>query len=136
MLICFAFKLLGISYHISRTSRLFGPFSVYPKQYLQRSIHRLRNSAGNGVISGSICRVQYRFSSSKPALIHRNPVFSTINSDDITHFKEILGEKNVIQDGERLLDANTDWMRKYRGSSKLLLQPRSTEEVQIFPPRV
>ncbi|XP_057492468.1 D-2-hydroxyglutarate dehydrogenase, mitochondrial isoform X2 [Actinidia eriantha] len=61
--------------------------------------------------------------------MERNPVFSTINADDVAQFKEILGEKYVIQDEERLLAANSDWMRKYKGSSKLLLQPRSTEEV-------
>lgn len=59
-------------------------------------------------------------------------MFSTLNSDDISYFKGVIGEKNVIQDEERLLTANTDWMRKYRGSSKLLLQPSSTEEVGFF----
>ncbi|KAL6990455.1 D-2-hydroxyglutarate dehydrogenase, mitochondrial [Sarracenia purpurea var. burkii] len=62
-------------------------------------------------------------------ITERNPMFSTINADDITQFREILGEKNVIQGEERLFAANTDWMRKYKGSSKLLLQPSSTEEV-------
>lgn len=47
----------------------------------------------------------------------------------ISTFSEYFGEKNVVQDEDRLLDANTDWLRKFRGSSKLLLQPRSTEEV-------
>lgn len=61
-------------------------------------------------------------------------MFSTIKADDITKFREILGEKNVVQDEEALLAANTDWMRKYKGSSNLLLQPRTTEEVYIFFP--
>ncbi|RVW51792.1 D-2-hydroxyglutarate dehydrogenase, mitochondrial [Vitis vinifera] len=34
-----------------------------------------------------------------------------------------------FMDEDRLSAANMDWMRKYKGSSKLLLQPRSTEEV-------
>ncbi|CAA3012542.1 D-2-hydroxyglutarate dehydrogenase, mitochondrial [Olea europaea subsp. europaea] len=49
--------------------------------------------------------------------------------DDISYFKKILGERGVVQDEEKLDDANTDWMRKYKGSSKLMLQPRTTEEV-------
>ncbi|XP_010029734.2 D-2-hydroxyglutarate dehydrogenase, mitochondrial isoform X2 [Eucalyptus grandis] len=61
--------------------------------------------------------------------IQRNPEFATINSDDIRYFRDLLGEKNVIQDEDALLAANMDWMRKYKGSSKLLLLPRSTEEV-------
>lgn len=59
----------------------------------------------------------------------RNPKFSSVNLEDICHFKSILGEKYVIEDEDRLDDANTDWMRKYKGSSKLMLQPRTTEEV-------
>ncbi|CAA7395214.1 unnamed protein product [Spirodela intermedia] len=59
----------------------------------------------------------------------RSPAFSRITSEDIYHFKEILGEKNVIQDEDRLSTANSDWMKKYRGSSQLLLAPGSTEEV-------
>ena len=63
------------------------------------------------------------------AMIQRNPSFSTLNSNDINHFKGILGDKNVIEDEDTLLSANTDWMRKYKGSSRLLLQPRTTQEV-------
>ncbi|XP_044470638.1 D-2-hydroxyglutarate dehydrogenase, mitochondrial isoform X1 [Mangifera indica] len=73
--------------------------------------------------------IQYRFFGSVATEIQRNTWFSTLNLDDISYFKEILGEKNVIQDPDVLLDANTDWMRKYKGSSKLMLQPRTTSEV-------
>lgn len=59
-------------------------------------------------------------------------MFSALTSDDISHFRELLGEKNVIQDEDRLLTANLDWMRKYKGSSQLLLLPRSAEEVHVF----
>lgn len=62
-------------------------------------------------------------------MIQRNPAFSTLNSDDVNYFKGTLGEKNVIEDEDALLFANTDWMRKYKGSSKLLLQPGTTQEV-------
>ncbi|KAL4644312.1 hypothetical protein ACB092_02G156200 [Castanea dentata] len=72
-------------------------------------------------------RIHYRHFAT--AMIQRNPAFSSLNSDDINYFKGILGEKNVIEDEDALLFANTDWMRKYKGSSKLLLQPRTTQEV-------
>ncbi|KAI0511307.1 hypothetical protein KFK09_011933 [Dendrobium nobile] len=71
----------------------------------------------------------HRLFSSAATNAKRNPAFSTINPDDVLHFKEILGHKNVIQDEDRLLAANVDWMRKYKGSSQLLLLPRNTEEV-------
>ncbi|OVA06188.1 FAD-linked oxidase [Macleaya cordata] len=96
--------------------------------------HPLRDYIGNLQVFvarnvGQTYKIHYRSFSSAAKLIQRNPSFSTLNADDVKHFKEILGEKNVIEDEDTLSTANVDWMRKYKGSSKLLLQPRSTEEV-------
>ncbi|XP_010679807.2 D-2-hydroxyglutarate dehydrogenase, mitochondrial isoform X2 [Beta vulgaris subsp. vulgaris] len=71
--------------------------------------------------------LQLRFYGSAP--IERSSTFSEINSKDISYFKSILGEHNVILDPDRLEPANWDWMHKYKGSSKLMLIPRNTEEV-------
>lgn len=38
----------------------------------------------------------------------------------------------MVQDEDRLETANIDWMHKYKGSSKLLLLPRNTEEVRFL----
>ena len=77
-------------------------------------------------------RIQHRGFGSQAEKVQRDASFSTLNSEDISYFKGVLGEKNVVEDEERLEIANTDWMHKYRGSSKLLLQPRTTEEVEFF----
>ncbi|KAI3747728.1 hypothetical protein L6452_10339 [Arctium lappa] len=78
----------------------------------------------------NMSRIQHRnFGSVASTIIQRNPLFSTINHDDIIYFEKILGVKNVIQDDEELQPANTDWMHKYKGSSKLMLQPENTEEL-------
>ena len=52
------------------------------------------------------------------------------------HFKGILGEDAAIIDGltdesavEDLEPFNADWMRKYRGHTKLVVKPKSKEEV-------
>ncbi|XP_022985346.1 D-2-hydroxyglutarate dehydrogenase, mitochondrial [Cucurbita maxima] len=96
------------------------PISQYCRDaYHASAINHFRMASG----------FQFRRFASLSSVVQRNPSFSRLNSDDIDFFRSILGEKNVIQDEDRLLDANTDWLRKYRGSSKLLLQPRSTEEV-------
>lgn len=76
-------------------------------------------------------RSQYRRFASQATIIQRRPDFSTISSEDVSYFKKILGERGVIQDEETLDAVNTDWMRKYKGTSKLMLQPRSAEEVGI-----
>ncbi|KAB1201941.1 D-2-hydroxyglutarate dehydrogenase, mitochondrial [Morella rubra] len=82
-----------------------------------------------GICLGKTSGIQYRYYGSLATKIQRNPSFSALNFDDVNYFKSILGEKNVIQDADKLLSANTDWLRKYKGSSQLLLLPRSTEEV-------
>jgi hypothetical protein len=67
--------------------------------------------------------------------IKRNSKFSEISSDHITFFKELLGKESAVIDGvtqdatDDLEPFNGDWMRKYRGHTKLVLKPGSTEEV-------
>ncbi|KAG6394579.1 hypothetical protein SASPL_145168 [Salvia splendens] len=78
--------------------------------------------------SGGI-RTHHRNLASTASIPERNKSFATINSDDISYFNKVLGGRGVVQDEEKLDDANTDWMRKYKGSSKLMLQPRTTQEV-------
>ncbi|XP_038896946.1 D-2-hydroxyglutarate dehydrogenase, mitochondrial isoform X2 [Benincasa hispida] len=100
-------------------SRYIGSFRGCRKAFQASAINHFRMP----------CGFQFRRFTSLSSVVQRNPSFSRLNSDDIDFFRSILGEKNVVQDEDRLLDANTDWLRKYRGTSKLLLQPRSTEEV-------
>uniref|UniRef100_A0A7N0UPV7 D-2-hydroxyglutarate dehydrogenase n=1 Tax=Kalanchoe fedtschenkoi TaxID=63787 RepID=A0A7N0UPV7_KALFE len=78
-------------------------------------------------VSRGNCGVQFRCLGTVAAT--RNPLFSTVNDDDVKYFIDIVGDKNVIQDEDRLQTANIDWMRKFEGSSKLMLLPRSSIEV-------
>ncbi|RVX16467.1 putative D-2-hydroxyglutarate dehydrogenase, mitochondrial [Vitis vinifera] len=124
----------GFTYNFGRPCKPFNPYLRRQGSDVQICIYPTRDYIENLHGSTELCygksfRIQNRFYGSATTKIQRNPIFSTINSDDINHFREILGEKNVIQDEDRLSAANMDWMRKYKGSSKLLLQPRSTEEV-------
>ena len=48
---------------------------------------------------------------------------------DVEHFTSIVGESGVVTSAEELEVYNTDWMRKYRGASRLALRPGSTDEV-------
>ncbi|XP_027360564.1 D-2-hydroxyglutarate dehydrogenase, mitochondrial isoform X2 [Abrus precatorius] len=74
-------------------------------------------------------RIQHKSYGSMAGLVERNPRLSELNDDDVKYFEGILGTKNVIRDEEKLITANTDWMHKYKGSSKLLLQPHTTDQV-------
>ncbi|XVE82548.1 hypothetical protein DITRI_Ditri16bG0014100 [Diplodiscus trichospermus] len=110
-------------------NRRFSPVSDFTYFNEKSSFQTSFSPVGGYKSIGEMNAIQYRYFSSVSTLVQRNPSFSTLNSDDISYFKRILGEKNVIQDEDRLEAVNTDWMLKYKGSSKLLLQPRSTEEV-------
>ncbi|OIV94820.1 hypothetical protein TanjilG_22017 [Lupinus angustifolius] len=118
-------------------------FSIFGTRFDQNPIHLEPNvfRSDNKALSffnpfGNLVKtkqwgvgVQNRCYGSTSGLVQRNPRFSKLNDEDVRYFEEILGAKNVIQDDEKLIAANTDWMHKYKGSSKLLLQPRTTEQV-------
>ncbi|KAK7406766.1 hypothetical protein VNO78_08397 [Psophocarpus tetragonolobus] len=72
---------------------------------------------------------QHKCYGSMAELVQRNPRFSKLNDDDVRYFEGILGTKNVVQDEDKLVASNTDWLHKFKGSSKLLLQPRTTDQV-------
>ena len=67
--------------------------------------------------------------------IKRSSKFAEITSEDVQHFKSILGDDAAVIDGvtqdatDDIEAYNKDWMNKYRGHTKLVLRPKSTEEV-------
>lgn len=73
-------------------------------------------------------------SDSYPAL-KRNSRFKELTGDDVKFFKDLLGSESAMIDGvtkdasEDLEAFNADWMRKYRGQTRLVLKPESTEQV-------
>ena len=62
-------------------------------------------------------------------------VLLQLTSEHVKHFKSILGSDAAVIDGvstdstDDLEAYNSDWMRKYKGQTKLVLKPGSTEEV-------
>ena len=58
-----------------------------------------------------------------------------LTDDHVRHFKDLLGTESAIIEGlsqdaaEDMEPFNSDWMRKYKGHTKLVLKPGSTEEV-------
>lgn len=53
----------------------------------------------------------------KPRRAARNPLYSGIKSKDLGFFERILGSKAVVTDDETLEIHNTDWTKKYQGTS-------------------
>ncbi|KAG0047551.1 hypothetical protein BGZ83_007405 [Gryganskiella cystojenkinii] len=54
---------------------------------------------------------------------------SGLSEEDVAYFKSILAPSGISQDEEDLEAFNNDWMQKYRGQSKIVLKPSSTEQV-------
>ncbi|EEE66707.1 hypothetical protein OsJ_23376 [Oryza sativa Japonica Group] len=132
---------------LERLFSLVKCLGMYPKQYgaanhafsrfysiqgQQRSLYGFRTNVETDDTQQSArmnFEVQKRSFSSAAAHVQRNPAYSVLNSDDVSYFKSILGDSGVVQDEDRVSVANMDWMGKYKGSSQLLLLPKSTAEV-------
>ncbi|XP_008048023.1 D-2-hydroxyglutarate dehydrogenase, mitochondrial [Carlito syrichta] len=57
--------------------------------------------------------------------------FSVVSEEDLATFERIIPGR-VITDPEELEAPNVDWLRTVRGCSKVLLRPRTTEEVSCI----
>ncbi|CAL1529799.1 unnamed protein product [Lymnaea stagnalis] len=59
--------------------------------------------------------------------LRRGP-FAVLTDQDIHHFEKIIPGR-VITGEDELLGYNTDWLKTVRGSSKVVLRPKTTQEV-------
>jgi FAD/FMN-containing dehydrogenase len=78
-------------------------------------------------------RVTYT-TDSYPSL-KRDSKFSEVTPEHVSFFKSTLGDASAVIDGltsdasDDLEAFNSDWMHKYRGHTRLVLKPKTTEEV-------
>ncbi|KAL4782791.1 hypothetical protein BJX76DRAFT_368888 [Aspergillus varians] len=78
---------------------------------------------------------EVKYTSDAYPTLKRNPSFAEITTEDVKYFKELLGSESAVIDGvttdatDDIEPFNGDWMRKYRGHTKLVLKPQSKEEV-------
>lgn len=67
--------------------------------------------------------------------VKRNPEFAEVTADDVRFFQDRLGAESAVIDGvtseaaDDIQPFNGDWMRKYRGQTKLVLKPQNKEEL-------
>jgi len=61
----------------------------------------------------------------------RDARYARLEERDVQHFRSIVADPqaSVVTDPDALAPLNEDWLHKYRGYSKLGLQPRTVEEV-------
>jgi len=67
--------------------------------------------------------------------LQRDSKFAKVSEEHVKYFRDLLGSDSAIIDGvskdasDDIEAFNSDWMRKFRGHTKLVLKPSSTEEV-------
>lgn len=68
--------------------------------------------------------------------IQRKPEFGQLTGEHVQHLMDLLGSSSAVIDGvttdtaaDDIEPFNTDWIKKYRGHTKLVLKPRTTQEV-------
>lgn len=58
----------------------------------------------------------------------RDPSFARLSDADVDAFRGMLGKGGVVEGEDDLEPMNEDWMGNWKGSSKLALRPKTTEE--------
>ncbi|KAF6361331.1 D-2-hydroxyglutarate dehydrogenase [Rhinolophus ferrumequinum] len=106
--------------------------SVRQKTWAGMSRAPLWGIVGTGPL---VCRHSSSTSSRAPEVMlthKRYPVqrlpFSVVSEEDLAAFERMVPGR-VITDPEELEASNVDWLRTVRGCSKVLLRPRTSEEV-------
>ncbi|KAF9913726.1 hypothetical protein BX616_009693 [Lobosporangium transversale] len=79
--------------------------------------------------ASSISGSKLPLTADKYPYLKRNQSYKKLADKDIDYFKSILAPSAISQDEEDLEAFNIDWMQKYRGQSKLVLKPSSTDQV-------
>ena len=64
--------------------------------------------------------------------IERNKNFKILNDKDLKFFENILDKKQIFTNPEDIALNNSDWTKKFIGQSKLMLKPKSNEEVSAI----
>lgn len=103
----------------------------------QKTWAAVSSAAPWGIVGTSplVCRHSSSTSSRAPEVMlthKRYPVrrlpFSVVSEEDLAAFERMVPGR-VITDPEELEASNVDWLRTVRGCSKVLLRPRTSEEV-------
>ncbi|EWC44999.1 mitochondrial D-lactate dehydrogenase 2 [Drechslerella stenobrocha 248] len=104
---------------------------------MQRLGRPLLNQASRGFATQSpryyAASKEVKFTAENYPNAKRDSRFAQLTLDDVNHFKSILSSPSSVlygqDDTSELQGFNTDWVRKYRGQSQLVLKPKTVEQV-------
>jgi (R)-2-hydroxyglutarate---pyruvate transhydrogenase len=118
-----------------RPPRPIAPGSV--RQFCQSVPYREASEASTTADTDPVAShpKQVKYTTDSYPNIKRDPRFSEIASEHVQFFKDALGGDAAVIDGvtgdagDDLEAYNSDWMRKYRGHTRLVIKPKTTDEV-------
>lgn len=128
----------GVSIALRRarlpTSRCLIRPIVIPNAY--PSVAATRAYSATSAVGADATKKQIKFTSDAYPNVKRNPNFAEVTAEDVEFFQDLLGAQSAVLDGvttdaaaDDIEPFNSDWMRKYRGQTRLVLKPQTTEEV-------
>ncbi|MCJ1473555.1 hypothetical protein MMC13_002206 [Lambiella insularis] len=91
--------------------------------------------ADGGVHGPASSHHHIKFTADSYPEIQRDGKYTQITPDHVQYFRKILGTESAVIDGvstdatDDIEPYNTDWMRKYKGHTKLVVKPGTKEEV-------
>ena len=85
-----------------------------------------------GARGAHICTRAAHSSSSSSLVEKRNSNYALLGDSHATFFERIVGASGCVTAASDLAAYNSDWLRTHRGQSKLVLLPRSTEQVSAI----
>merc|ERR1712165_151517 len=56
----------------------------------------------------------------------------TLGGKDLSFFERVLGDQGIVTDEDLLEVHNTDWTKKYKGNSQVMLKPHTTADVSAI----
>ncbi|KAJ5908659.1 FAD-binding type 2 [Penicillium taxi] len=114
-----------------RRTRVLRPCLSFRPALPSSPLATVRNFSATIIIRAG----QVKYTSDAYPSVKRDPNFAEVTADDVTFFKGLLGSQSAVIDGvttdatDDIEPFNSDWMRKYRGHTRLVLKPQSTQEV-------
>nr|POE87401.1 putative d-lactate dehydrogenase, mitochondrial [Quercus suber] len=121
-------------------ARIAAPVTRFPLQTRWQSSQVEASTSASGADhspqeSSSRSQKKIKYTTDSYPEIKRDSRFKELNEEDITFFKDLLGNESAVIDGitkdatDDLEGYNADWMKKYRGQTRLVLKPSSTDQV-------
>lgn len=75
-------------------------------------------------------RLRVRFSRGFAAsALARDPKFKQLSEQDLSYFKKVVGQKQVLTDADEIKKFNQDWTKTYEGQSQCVVKPKTSQQV-------